>query len=487
MADILSMTLGLGRGRTLQDIHLLVIERTVGGDCISKSSGGYVRQRAAGANMSVDVDAITSYRLAGSYGTPTSSTNVAFTTSDPASPRIDLLYLDGTGFHVIPGAAAAILCDSGDESDWLNWEQPFPPSMASQAGIPLAKVLIRAGATTILDADICMLGSPFVPTAANEHSHYSSVNGGVWLTATIYSAGIWVEGTGAGTGITYACTVGHTSGASTQPGVGASWQTVWRSLATGSAGAAGLAGATWQISSGVPSDATGSDDDLNLDVTTGDVYQKVSGAWGTALCNIFGSDGTNGTAGAAGSQILATTGVPLNTLGIDGDWADDQVACIKYGPKAGGVWPTGSSYKGQAGGTMAWYGPYSAAINYPVNAGVSFAIAGIISSYICIQANGPLTIVADPTNASYWQITSQGGAGLPIYDEQPSGALTGANVTFTLAYVPTPASSLRLYLNGKKMRAGGNDYTLTTATIVFVGSWAPELIAGAWLSADYTH
>jgi hypothetical protein len=46
---------------------------------------------------------------------------------------------------------------------------------------------------------------------------------GRWLTATAYSALDAVMSNG----FAYVCTSGHTSGASTQPGVGASWPTVW--------------------------------------------------------------------------------------------------------------------------------------------------------------------------------------------------------------------------------------------------------------------
>lgn len=50
---------------------------------------------------------------------------------------------------------------------------------------------------------------------------------GAWLTATAYAANDAVENNGA----SYICTSGHTSGASTEPGTGASWATVWDLLA----------------------------------------------------------------------------------------------------------------------------------------------------------------------------------------------------------------------------------------------------------------
>jgi hypothetical protein len=266
--------------------------------------------------------------------------------------------------------------------------------------------------------------------------------------------------------------------------------TYWKIAAQGLIGLTGETGAALLTGSGVPSSGTGSNGDCYVDLATGNFYgPKAGGAWGSAvfcLIGVNGTDGQDGAVGAAGSQMLATTGVPLNTLGVDGDWARDGDACIEYGPKAGGVWPTGKSYKGQAGGTMAWYGLYSASINYPINAGVSFSTGGVISSYICIQVNGPLTTIADPSNANYWQVTSQGGNAAAVYDETPAGPLNGVNQTFTLQYAPA-TGSLRLTLNGMKFEGGGIDYTLTTATIVFVSSWASALTSDAVIRADYTH
>lgn len=68
---------------------------------------------------------------------------------------------------------------------------------------------------------------------------------GAWVTSTAYTANDVVSNLGS----SYVCTSGHTSGASTEPGVGASWATVWDLLAeagatgdTGDAGATGPAG-----------------------------------------------------------------------------------------------------------------------------------------------------------------------------------------------------------------------------------------------------
>jgi hypothetical protein len=80
---------------------------------------------------------------------------------------------------------------------------------------------------------------------------------GQWLTATVYAA---VDGVyNAGPGSSYICTAGHTSGASTEPGVGASWATVWSLTsqgAVGPQGPQGPTGATGSTGSTGPTGAT---------------------------------------------------------------------------------------------------------------------------------------------------------------------------------------------------------------------------------------
>jgi len=52
--------------------------------------------------------------------------------------------------------------------------------------------------------------------------------------------------------------------------------------------------------------------------------------------------------------------------------------------------------------------------------------------------------------------------------ETPSGLVNGVNTTYVLAHTPNPVGSLKLFINGSLMAAGGVDYTLATATITTV-------------------
>jgi hypothetical protein len=79
-----------------------------------------------------------------------------------------------------------------------------------------------------------------------------------------------------------------------------------------------------------------------------------------------------------------------------------------------------------------------------------------------------------------------GGGVLPQFSdgETPSGTINGSNVTFTLAFVPSPATSVQLYLNGLQMDQGV-DYTITGSTVSFVSASVPQ--TGDVLLASYRY
>ena len=99
--------------------------------------------------------------------------------------------------------------------------------------------------------------------------------------------------------------------------------------ATGNPGTAGKDGATWLVGSIDPRSFEGKDGDLYLNISTWDVWHKVSGEW-TLLGNIKGADGTGSGSEdsqnvimnfgamtlAAGEQkyIVGTTDVPLSRI-----------------------------------------------------------------------------------------------------------------------------------------------------------------------------
>ena len=58
--------------------------------------------------------------------------------------------------------------------------------------------------------------------------------------------------------------------------------------------------------------------------------------------------------------------------------------------------------------------------------------------------------------------------------ETPAGTINGTNVTFTLANIPAPASSLALYRNGV-FQQQGSDYTITNNVITFNAVSTPQV------------
>lgn len=54
-----------------------------------------------------------------------------------------------------------------------------------------------------------------------------------------------------------------------------------------------------------------------------------------------------------------------------------------------------------------------------------------------------------------------------VDDETPTGTVNGVNTAFTIKDVPNPVSSLKVYVNGQRMRVT-TDYTFAGVTITFV-------------------
>jgi hypothetical protein len=81
-----------------------------------------------------------------------------------------------------------------------------------------------------------------------------------------------------------------------------------------------------------------------------------------------------------------------------------------------------------------------------------------------------------------WIDIEGGGSGPNFADEEvPTGAINGSNVTFTLAFTPSPAASLILVLNGVIQHQGaGKDYTISGNTITFAVAPTTGDILLAW-------
>ncbi len=109
-----------------------------------------------------------------------------------------------------------------------------------------------------------------------------------------------------------------TTGSQGEQGVGGAPGRAGEQGEQGEQGPAGEAGATWYTGSGVPTAATGANDDLYLNTANGDVYKKVSGAW-TKIANLKGPQGDKGDKGDEGAGgAMGTAGQNAQIVVTDG-------------------------------------------------------------------------------------------------------------------------------------------------------------------------
>jgi hypothetical protein len=66
--------------------------------------------------------------------------------------------------------------------------------------------------------------------------------------------------------------------------------------------------------------------------------------------------------------------------------------------------------------------------------------------------------------------------------EIPSGTINGSNTAFTVVNAPNPSTSIRIYVNGVRLRPT-TDYTISGTSLTMV--WVPQ--TGDWLYADYRY
>lgn len=88
--------------------------------------------------------------------------------------------------------------------------------------------------------------------------------------------------------------------------------TTWDTL--GAIGPDGDPGSVWYNGAGVPANGTGIDGDYYLRTTTGDVYQKAAGVWGSVLLNIMGPTGPSGIGPGDFAQLHVTGGATAQSL-----------------------------------------------------------------------------------------------------------------------------------------------------------------------------
>ncbi len=121
-----------------------------------------------------------------------------------------------------------------------------------------------------------------------------------------------------------------TNGATGAAGVNGTNGTAGLNGTNGQNGATGLAGSVWLNGTGVPLNTLGVDGDYYLDVSTSDVYLKALGSY-SFITNIKGATGATGATGTAGTN--GTNG----TAGINGANGQNGATGV-----AGSVWYNGT-------------------------------------------------------------------------------------------------------------------------------------------------
>ncbi|MBT2561568.1 hypothetical protein J7E50_12055 [Pedobacter sp. ISL-68] len=117
-------------------------------------------------------------------------------------------------------------------------------------------------------------------------------------------------------------------------------------------GTNGTNGSTTLSGNGIPSSSAGITGDYYLDKTNYQLYgPKTATGWGIPIL-LRGADGAQGPSGAAGkdgSIIYSGAGVPVATVGANGDYYLDKTTGNLYGPKTAGAWGTPIVLKGTNG------------------------------------------------------------------------------------------------------------------------------------------
>ena len=125
----------------------------------------------------------------------------------------------------------------------------------------------------------------------------------------------------------------------------------------------GPQGTSIRSGTGVPDNSTWYDGDLYLDISNGDLYNKTGGAWvlklnlkgatgATGATGSQGPTGSTGETGAPGSVWYTGSGLPSNSLGIDGDYyLNTQSSNVYF--KSSGTYSLVANIKGATGATGA--------------------------------------------------------------------------------------------------------------------------------------
>lgn len=211
-----------------------------------------------------------------------------------------------------------------------------------------------------------------------------------------------------------------------------------------------------------------------ISALTGDVTATGPGSAVATLSNTAAVKSLHADASAnltGNVQLVSGTNVTLSQVG--------QVITINS--TGGSGTPGGTNTAVQFNNSGAFGGDST---NFSWNSGShTLAVANLsINSFkLTTTPTNGYVLTSDASGNGTWQPAT--GSLTPsnfVVGETPSGLINGVNVVFTLANTPT-VGKVTVYLNGIRQQAGGNDYSISGATITF--TVAPK--TGDILLADY--
>jgi len=208
---------------------------------------------------------------------------------------------------------------------------------------------------------------------------------------------------------------------------------VLRANIKGPKGDDGTAGAKIYISNVDPVIADGVAGDVGINVTSGDVFQRLSTGW-SLQGNIKGPKGDDGDTGDTGPKgdkgdpayWFAPSSAPGVSLGSDGDMALVGGDSGNWYRREGGVWVLKGCLKGVKGDQgnpggygVIWVGVWASDTEYTARDGVYYNG----SSFVALQTNTGQTPPDPATGGNdYWQVVARAGL-----DGEGSGDMTKAD------------------------------------------------------------
>jgi hypothetical protein len=228
--------------------------------------------------------------------------------------------------------------------------------------------------------------------------------------------------------------------------------------------------------------------------------------WVNGVVNSAGKEGlrlssATGTNAPAGIVGFYAEGAYKSRINNDGSFSGNAstATALSTTGAAGTFWANNNTWQTPAGGGSSTWADAeipSGLINGS-NTAYTLAASPSPSTSLALYANGvrlrPTTdysitgsaitmVAALQTGDWFYADYRSASVGNNVDAEIPSGTINGSNTAFTVVNAPNPSTSIRIYVNGVRLRPT-TDYTISGTSLTMV--WVPQ--TGDWLYADYRY